>query len=1295
MKKFVTGPPPVDPRKSYVSQGEEDQMEIQGYTVSKLKCIVVYFFIFITVGLLRLVFHWMPQWYVWSTQRKCSLAEATTVLLRDQYRQWFVAKVDTMTKDGTRVAVLKPSVSFSIPSKSRRRRAQLFLNTGQRDENLIRYFVVKRVKFIWNSEEDKYQKLRGLEVNNTCSYFHEAKGLNYEHQRKRRVFYGANSIAVHVTPILSLLFKEALSPFYVFQVFSTSVWFADEYYYYASCIIIISVISLSTSIYQTRKMQRALRNTIQTSTVVTVCRGNDEYEDIPSDDLVPGDVIEVPHHGCVMQCDAVLISGNCIVNESMLTGESVPVTKTPLPDTRHSTSSRNAVFNMKEHSKHTLFCGTQVIQTRYYGNQKVRAVVVRTGFLTSKGELVRAILYPKPVDFKFNRDTYFFVGVLASIAGIGLIYTVILKVQRGDAVGEIIKRSLDLITIAVPPALPAALTVGIVFAQARMKRSAIYCISPRSINICGSINAVCFDKTGTLTEDGLNMQGVVPVHNGSFQGEITNMLLLEKGLLMDAMATCHSLTLIEGHLSGDPLDLIMFDSIDWVLEETGEDNSKFDMLVPTIVYPKSSREHTMTAEELSNIDKPGVQLGIVRQFTFSSSLQRMSVIVRRIGGTQFEIFSKGSPEMITSLCQPDTVPVDFHDVLTSYTQHGYRVLALAWKQLPNKYNYVKVQRVQRERVETGLTFLGLLIMENKLKPETTPVIEQLNEANIRTIMVTGDNMLTAISVAHDCKMVGLTDKIVVVEAHISMKDSTVPQMWFVNEDSNSRIAKENFFSSEDGVTGIQIEGDNSNIKFAMSGKSWEIVRLHFPEQLQKILVRGVVFARMSPEQKAQLVEALQGLGYYVAMCGDGANDCGALKMAHTGISLSEAEASVASPFTSKNPNVECVPTVIREGRAALVTSFGIFKYMACYSLTQFVSVLILYKVESNLTDFEFLYIDLILLTSLSVTYGRTEAYPKLVKEPPQLRLTSPAPIMSLILQMLIQIAAQVFCFYNVQQQPWFVPHVHEEEYDYASYENVAVFSVSVFQYIGLAIAFSKGAPYRKHMFSNYLFLLNIVLCFAFSFWLTVYPIDWMVEFFELQPPPSVSYRLVFFGVAIINCILSILLETFLLDHAVIREKFRRMKERWFPSLKFEYSAIEEEIVSTPGWPPVGGDPITALYRDDVSFSELYPQETDKMLPGNADSNNSSAYCSSQSVGFTPRTSTSDNPFTSASSIVSMPKSSASDAGEGSKLASGTIAETAEMEDIPGDKGEIAGAVDWRGSTENTLLVQQEAEQPSR
>ena len=89
------------------------------------------------------------------------------------------------------------------------------------------------------------------------------------------------------------------------------------------------------------------------------------------------------------------------------------------------------------------------------------------------------------------------------------------------------------------------------------------------------------------------------------------------------------------------------------------------------------------------------------------------------------------------------------------------------------------------------------------------------------------------------------------------------------------------------------------------------------------------------------------------MCGDGANDCGALKAAHAGIALTDSEASVASPFTSKEPSISCVPELIRQGRCALVTSFGIFNYMAIYALIQFFSVMILFEVGTNLSDFQY------------------------------------------------------------------------------------------------------------------------------------------------------------------------------------------------------------------------------------------------------------------------------------------------------------------------------------------------------
>lgn len=155
------------------------------------------------------------------------------------------------------------------------------------------------------------------------------------------------------------------------------------------------------------------------------------------------------------------------------------------------------------------------------------------------------------------------------------------------------------------------------------------------------------------------------------------------------------------------------------------------------------------------------------------------------------------------------------------------------------------------------------------------------------------------------------------------------------------------------------------------------------------------------------------------MVGDGANDCGALKAAHAGISLSEAESSVASPFTSREPNISCIVQVIREGRAALVTSFAIFKYMAAYSLMQFASVLILYSIDNNLTDIEFLYIDLFVITTFAFVLGRVESFNgPLFPRAPQSSLLSSAPILSLLGQMIVAISAQLFSFYFVQQCSW-------------------------------------------------------------------------------------------------------------------------------------------------------------------------------------------------------------------------------------------------------------------------------------
>ncbi|PAV92420.1 hypothetical protein WR25_25555 isoform A [Diploscapter pachys] len=251
--------------------------------------------------------------------------------------------------------------------------------------------------------------------------------------------------------------------------------------------------------------------------------------------------------------------------------------------------------------------------------------------------------------------------------------------------------------------------------------------------------------------------------------------------------------------------------------------------------------------------------------------------------------------------------------------------------------------------------LALIAMENRVKEVTRSVLNELNRARIRSIMVTGDNLLTALSVARECGIVRPTKRTYILEHTPNERD----------EFGRTKLVLKQSISSSDDIVEDFDEGNNkqpfemeSNMKavnnctyhIAIAGSTYTVICHEYPELVSRLACVCDVFARMSPDQKQLLVESLQDVAYTVAMCGDGANDCAALKAAHAGISLSDSEASIAAPFTSKVADIRCVPRVISEGRAALVTSFGIFKYMAGYSLTQFFTVIQLYSIQNILTD---------------------------------------------------------------------------------------------------------------------------------------------------------------------------------------------------------------------------------------------------------------------------------------------------------------------------------------------------------
>jgi cation-transporting P-type ATPase 13A2 len=125
--------------------------------------------------------------------------------------------------------------------------------------------------------------------------------------------------------------------------------------------------------------------------------------------------------------------------------------------------------------------------------------VTNTGFLTCKGALVRDILYPQKFNFKFYNDGIKFVAIMAFIAFVGFAIIFPIMWMQHASVDTLIDRSLNMIVICVPPALPAAMSCGMVFAIQRLKKQRIFCISPPRINLAGQITTFVFDKTGTLT----------------------------------------------------------------------------------------------------------------------------------------------------------------------------------------------------------------------------------------------------------------------------------------------------------------------------------------------------------------------------------------------------------------------------------------------------------------------------------------------------------------------------------------------------------------------------------------------------------------------------------------------------------------------------------------------------------------------------------------------------------------------------------------------------------------------------
>ncbi|KAI0019616.1 hypothetical protein F4780DRAFT_745751 [Xylariomycetidae sp. FL0641] len=1136
-------------QKLYMTN-EDLTIVIAGFRTSPIGYTAYIFLCFATLGLAYLLLRWLPRWQVRLIGQPCPLRECQWVVLENQWGEMAVLSVDSQPYDRNLSTV------FGTPEKMF---AQLMEEDSDPILSELRVLNYRYVRFFFHPFMDKFVICNGWKDPSWTRVRALRAGIDGDEKEQRELVFGSNLIDIEQKSIPQLLVDEVFHPFYVFQIASLILWSLDQYFYYAICIFVMSAGSIVATLVETRATMKRLRDISRFECDVRVLR-NGFWAHVSSSDLVPGDVYEISDPSLTQfPSDSLLLSGDCIVNESMLTGESVPVSKIPATDDTLQAMNLAASTVSPEAARHFLFCGTRIIRARRPQDNRddeavALAMVVRTGFNTTKGSLVRSMLFPKPSGFKFYRDSFRYISVMGCVALLGFVVSFVNFIRLGLAWHLIVVRALDLITIVVPPALPATLTIGTNFALSRLKKKQIFCISPQRVNVGGKLDVMCFDKTGTLTEDGLDILGVrlVSPSTHRFDEVVSKASSLVPHLHLASppgdkyhysraalftMATCHSLRSVDGELVGDPLDVKMFEYTGWTFEEGNQGGGEQDEeenggLSPSVARPPVAPLYDSDEYANSSGQNVPIELGVLRSFEFVSQLRRASVITRVFGQQSANIYVKGAPECMREICRPDTFPEDFDELLSHYTHKGYRVIACATKHI-KKLSWVKTQKMKREDVETDLEFVGFIIFENKLKPTTAAVLAELTQSNIGSIMVTGDNILTAISVARNCGLVERDAHCFVPHfAEGDFRDPNALLHWESIDDTEFRLDSRTLLPlPAPAERDASLPYDITNLKnysLAISGDVFRWIIDFAPhEVMQKMLVRGKVFARMSPDEKHELVEKLQSIGYCCGFCGDGANDCGALKAADVGISLSEAEASVAAPFTSRVFDIRCVPDVIREGRAALVTSFSCFKYMSLYSAIQFTSVSFLYASGSNLGDFQFLFIDVLLILPIAIFMGWSGPSPVLSKKRPTADLVSRKVLTPLLGQMAICILVQAAAWLLVREQPWYrPPHVNPDKSNIKNSENTALFLMSCFEYIFIGVVLSAGRPFRQPMTQNWPFMFTILTALAITLYMVFAPARGVRKLMQLMRI-TLSYKLTLLGLGIAYLVLAWIAENYI------------------------------------------------------------------------------------------------------------------------------------------------------------------------
>lgn len=664
-----------------------------------------------------------------------------------------------------------------------------------------------------------------------------SSGLSSDNAKKRLKQHGYNELEEGEKQSALLLFFSQFKDFMVLVLLAATLisGLLGEYID-AIAIIAIVIVNGFLGFFQERKAEKSLQALKELSAPQVSVLRDGQWSKVSSKEIVPGDVLKFAS-GDRIGADVRLIEAKSLeIEESALTGESLPVQKNVDP----LTSESPGIGDMENMA----FMGTLVTRGSGIG------VVVGTGMKTAMGQIADLLQSAESMTTPLQRRLEQLGKILIVTALILTALVVVLGVLQGNDLYTMFLAGVSLAVAAIPEGLPAIVTVALSLGVQRMiKQNAIVRKLP-AVETLGCASVICSDKTGTMTQ---NEMTVTHLWSGGTTWTVDGVGYEPKG----------------SFFRGDA-------SIDINSERALQQMLMFGMLCNHAELIKKKNEYVIDGDPtegalLVSAMKAGYsreqlqrQFEIVNEFPFDSTRKMMSVIIKDKSGKRF-VITKGAPDVLLEKSSAilwgerkkylDREAVQaVQTAINQLASQALRTIAFGFKEISPQ-----TVILNEKEAEKDLTLIGLQGMIDPPRPEVKLAVKECREAGIKTVMITGDHVITAKAIA---KQLGiLTNHSKVIEGH---------------ELSNMSI-----------------------------------------EELEEVVEHVSVFARVSPEHKLKIVKAWQNRGHIVAMTGDGVNDAPAIKAADIGVAMGITGTDVAkeaSALVLLDDNFATIKAAIKEGR---------------------------------------------------------------------------------------------------------------------------------------------------------------------------------------------------------------------------------------------------------------------------------------------------------------------------------------------------------------------------------------------